>query len=70
MHTTQHNKTRCPVYLHPAAATNPAAIDAIQRQTGLLIIVGGPHFARLGKPQPAAIELTSTDFDPWGGSAA
>lgn len=71
MQTTRHNTpTRCPVYLHPAAATSPSAIEAIQRRTGLLVIACGPHFARLGKAQPATVELTDTDFDPWGGSAA
>ena len=69
MQTTQHSNTRCPVYLHPAAASNPSTIDAIQRRTGLLVIVGGHHFARLGKAQPAAIELTETDFEPFGGAA-
>jgi hypothetical protein len=63
MHTTQHN-TRCPVYLHPAAATSPASIEAIQRQTGLVVIIN--------VKRPAARAVTTPDHDgnPWGGDAA
>lgn len=66
MQTTQHRNTRCPVYLHPAAASSPAAVERIQRNTGLLVIVN------LGRasiaPAPAAI--ASDDQGPWGGDAA
>lgn len=66
MQTTQHSNTRCPVYLHPTAATSPAAVERIQRSTGLLVIVN------LGRatiaPAPAAI--ATDDQDPWGGDAA
>ena len=66
MHTTQHSNTRCPVYLHPAVATNPDAVERIQRRTGLLVIVN------LGRatiaPAPAA--AASDDQGPWGGDAA
>lgn len=66
MQTTQHSNTRCPVYLHPAAASSPAAVERIQRNTGLLVIVN------LGRasiaPAPAAI--ASDDQGPWGGDAA
>lgn len=66
MQTTQHSNTRCPVYLHPAAATNPAAIELIQQRTGLLVIVN------LGRatiaPAPALVVVD--DQGPWGGDAA
>lgn len=66
MQTTQHSNTRCPVYLHPAVASSPAAVERIQRNTGLLVIVN------LGRasiaPAPAAI--ASDDQGPWGGDAA
>lgn len=64
MHT-QHSKptTRCPVYLHPAAASNPAIIARIQRRTGLRVIVGDSHKA-------ANLRPSTTDFGPIGGDAA
>ena len=66
MKTTLHSNTRCPVYLHPAACTSPAAIKLIQQRTGLLVIVN------LGRPtiavQPASV--ATNDFGPWGGDAA
>ncbi|MDR6580147.1 hypothetical protein [Pseudomonas extremaustralis] len=66
MQTTQHSNTRCPVYLHPAAATSPAAVERIQRSIGLLVIVN------LGRatiaPAPAAV--TNDDQGPRGGDAA
>lgn len=65
MLTTQHN-TRCPVYLHPAAASNKACIEEIQRQTGQLFTIGTKNTtAKAARPLPA--------FDsngPWGGDAA
>lgn len=64
MQTTQHH-TRCPVYLHPAAATNPATIDAIQRKTGLLVIITPK--SRLAR---AVVDATPADFGPFGGDAA
>ncbi|MBC3239704.1 hypothetical protein HU723_10985 [Pseudomonas lurida] len=66
MNITQHSNTRCPVYLHPAAATSPAAVERIQRSTGLLVIVnlGRAAIARA----PAAV--ASYDQGPWGGDAA
>lgn len=63
--TTQHSSTRCPVYLHPAACTSPAAVDAIQRQTGLLVIITPGHRAPTAAAQPAAFEP-----GPFGGDAA
>ncbi|WP_426177729.1 hypothetical protein [Pseudomonas sp. TWRC1-2] len=66
MQTTQHSNTRCPVYLHPAAATSPAAVERIQRNTGLLVIVN------LGRATiaPAPTATASDDLGPWGGDAA
>ncbi|KGK92333.1 hypothetical protein U2237_19745 [Pseudomonas syringae pv. tomato] len=64
MQTTQRN-TRCPVYLHPAAASSRESIATIQRQTGLLLII--PPKSRDAKAAPApAVD----DFGPWGGDAA
>lgn len=54
---------RCPVYLHPAAASNPAIIARIQRRTGLRVIVGGSR-------QTATLRLFSADLGPFGGDAA
>lgn len=65
MQATQHSM-RCPVYLHPAAASNTKTISAIQSQTGLVAIVH-PKFSAL-KATPAAKALD--DFGPWGGDAA
>lgn len=54
---------RCPVYLHPAAAKSPALIEAIQRETGLLVI------ANLKRP-PVLRSRAQADQGPWGGDAA
>lgn len=54
---------RCPVYLHPAAASNPATIARIQRRTGLLVIAGGSR-------KPAALRPAGADLGPFGGDAA
>ncbi|MCY1463426.1 hypothetical protein D9M71_813200 [compost metagenome] len=61
---TQHSKptTRCPVYLHPAAASNPAIIARIQRRTGLRVIVGGSH-------QAATLRPFAADLGSLGGAA-
>lgn len=66
MNITQHSNPRCPVYLHPAAATSPAAVDRIQRSTGLLVIVN------LGRATiaPALAAVARYDQGPWGGDAA
>lgn len=66
MQTTQHNPARCPVYLHPAAATSTAAIAQIQRTTGLLVIVN------LSRPTiaPTLAVASSGDQGPSGGDAA
>ena len=68
MNTTQHTNTRCPVYLHPAAATSPTAVERIQRSTGLLVIVNLGRATIAPAPAPAAI--ATDDQSPWGGDAA
>lgn len=65
MQTTQHSPTRCPVYLHPAACTSPAAVEAIQRRTGLLVIVSTGHRIMATPPLPQL-----DDQGPFGGNAA
>lgn len=59
MQTSQLKKS-CPVYLHPAA-TNPRTVEAIQRTTGLVVIVNTKHRATL---------TAATSHQPWGGDAA
>lgn len=64
MDTAQHSSTRCPVYLHPAAASNPSTVASIQRATGQLIVLTG------GRPQLKQ-QLTRFDgFGPFGGDCA
>ncbi|MEE5139131.1 hypothetical protein V2J83_26910 [Pseudomonas alliivorans] len=65
MQTTQHSD-RCQVYLHPAAASNPKAIAAIQRQTEL-VVIEHPKFCAL---KAIAAAKAADDFGPWGGDAA
>lgn len=67
MQSTQHSTTRCPVYLHPAARTNPAVVQAIQQNTGLLVIINLNSRPKAAQPvRPVA----SDDLGPWGGDAA
>lgn len=68
MQTTQHNP-RCPVYLHPAAASNLSSIAAVQRRTGLLVIITPKGRAALAVP-PAQAPMAADLFSPWGGDAA
>lgn len=67
MQQTQHVHPRCPVYLHPAAATNPTAVSQVQRATGQLIVLAG---GRALLKQPTTPTPTHPDFDPFGGDAA
>lgn len=60
-HDTQHIAARCPVYLHPAAASNPRTVDRIQRATGQLVVIIG-HRTQLR-------DTTPPDFGPFGGAA-
>jgi len=66
MQTTQHSNTRCPVYLHPSACSSRSTVEAIQRQTGLLVIT-------TPKGRPAAVDPINATADspgPFGGDAA
>ncbi|MGE6790871.1 hypothetical protein ACQKFS_02460 [Pseudomonas guineae] len=61
---TARTTTRCPVYLHPAAASNPATVLSIQQATGQLVVINGTR-TQLKPTTPA------DPFGPWdGGSAA
>jgi hypothetical protein len=60
---TAHNKNRCPVYLHPACTTSPAAVRKIQQDTGCLVVITS------GRTQLKPITSTA-DFGPFGGDAA
>lgn len=68
MQTTQHNNTRCPVYLHPSACSSPAAIKAIQHRTGLLVITNSK--GRTKAIQPVDIVAADSSTWPLGGNAA
>ena len=67
MQSTQHSTTRCPVYLHPAACTNPVAVQAIQQNTGLLVITNLNSRPKAAQP---VLPVASDDLGPWGGDAA
>lgn len=58
---TAHSNTRCPVYLHPAAASNPSIVRTIQRATGQLVVIAG------GRPR---LTTTAPTPGPFGGDAA
>lgn len=60
------HQPRCQVYLHPAAASSPAAIQAIQQQVGLLLIITPKK--RRDQVNPAFV--ITEPFNPWGGDAA
>ena len=61
---TARTTTRCPVFLHPAAASKPAIVISIQQATGQLVVINGTRTQL--KPAPPA-----DPFGPWdGGSAA
>ncbi len=65
MDTARHNTTRCPVFLHPAAATNPRTVASIQQATGQRIVLAG------GRPQLKRNTLPAfEDFGPFDGGAA
>ncbi|MBN3862060.1 hypothetical protein HCU66_07435 [Pseudomonas frederiksbergensis] len=68
MQTTQHSNTRCPVYLHPSACSNRAAVEAIQHRTGLLVITTPK--GRIKAVQPVCTAVTDTTTRPFGGDAA
>jgi hypothetical protein len=68
MQTTQHSNTRCPVYLHPSACSSRAAVEAIQRRTGLLVITNPKGRGEAIKPLNTAAADDSSW--PFGGDAA
>ena len=61
---TAHSKTSCPVYLHPAAARNPATVQRIQQATGHVVVLSA------GRPTLKHATQNTADFEPWGGDAA
>jgi len=66
MNITQQSNTRCRVYLHPACATSAAAIERIQKSTGLLVIVNLRPPTTEQRPKTIVLD----DNGPWGGDAA
>ena len=68
MQTTQHSTTRCPVYLHPSACSSRAAVEAIQRRTGLLVIAKPKGRTEAINPHTTAAADDSAW--PFGGDAA
>lgn len=62
---TQHSGTRCPVYLHPAAASNPFTIRRIERETGLTA-----HVTLRTAQLKRQFLTTFDDLGPFGGDAA
>ncbi|MAC99692.1 MAG: hypothetical protein CMK76_07410 [Pseudomonadales bacterium] len=66
MDTARKAASRCRIYLHPTAACNPAAIEAITSRTRMAIVVGGNRRgAELRHP------VSAEDHGPWdGGDAA
>lgn len=65
MDTAKRTAThRCLVFLHPAAASNPAIIREIHAATGLMAVAGSNiRAASLVRPEPH-------DGFPFGGGAA
>jgi len=68
MQTTQHSNTRCPVYLHPSACSSRAAVEAIQRRTGLLVITNPK--GRTEAISPLNTAAADDSHSPFGGDAA
>ncbi|HAF94056.1 MAG TPA: hypothetical protein DCG67_20140 [Pseudomonas sp.] len=65
MDTAQHSSTRCPVFLHPAAASNPFTVRRIERETGLTahVTLRAAQLKRHTRP-------TFESFGPFGGDCA
>lgn len=61
---TAQRTTRCPVYLHPAAASNPGTVRSIQQATRQLVVISG------GRPTLKPVTTHADDFGPFGGDAA
>lgn len=68
MQTTQHSNTRCPVYLHPSVCSSRAAVEAIQRRTGLLVITSPK--GRNEAVTPFQVNEVDDTSWPFGGDAA
>ena len=68
MQTTQHSNSRCPVYLHPSACSSRAAVEAIQRRTGLLVITSPK--GRTEAINPLNTAAADESSRPFGGDAA
>jgi hypothetical protein len=68
MQTTQHSNTRCPVYLHPSACSSRASVEAIQRNTGLLVITSPK--GRIKAVKSFDIVAVDSNSRPFGGDAA
>jgi len=65
MNQAQHSNTRCPVVIHPAAASNPATVRSIQQATGQLVMIV------CGRPQLRSTTLPAfEDFSGFEGGAA
>lgn len=65
MNQAQHSNTRCPVVIHPAAASSPTAIRDIQKATGQLVMIV------CGRPQLRSTTLPAfEDFSAFDGGAA
>ncbi|WP_192985688.1 hypothetical protein [Pseudomonas sp. EggHat1] len=64
MNHTAPTQPRCPVYLHPAAASNPGHVRAIQQATGTLVVIIGTS------PQLHPTTLPAREsFGDFGGAA-
>lgn len=65
MDTAQHSSNRCPVFLHPAAASNPFTVRRIERETGLIA-----HVTLRAAQLKRHIRPTFESFGPFGGDCA
>ncbi|MBU0789583.1 MAG: hypothetical protein KKC55_03705 [Gammaproteobacteria bacterium] len=65
MDTAQHSSTRCPVFLHPAAASNPFTVRRIERETGLTA-----HVTLRAAQLKCHNRPTFDSFGPFGGDCA
>lgn len=68
MQQTQH--TSAQVLLHPACTTNPAAVRAVQKATGRLIVLRGGKPRLASTTLPYQIAFIDECDGPFGGDAA
>lgn len=68
MQISQYSNTRRPIYLHPAACSSRAAVEAIQRRTGLLVITAPK--GRTESIQALNNAAADDSHSPFGGDAA